>query len=67
MILLGGFAGAWLTCKDGNGSVSGQISAGFRFCGFGLGMISHPRFSSSGPRNLSGSVLGLVLSPVDTQ
>ena len=30
------------------------------FAGSDSGMISHPRFSGSGPRNLSGSVSGLV-------
>jgi len=32
----------------------------FAGSGSGSGMISHPRFSGSGPRNLSGSVSGLV-------
>ena len=31
--------------------------------GLGLGMIFHPRFSGSGPRNQSGSVSGLVFHP----
>ena len=35
--------------------------------GSGSGMIFHPRFSGSGPRNQSGSVLGLVFHPVDIQ
>ena len=36
--------------KDGNGSVSDLISADFGSNGFfGSGMISHPRFSGSGP------------------
>ena len=41
---------------DGNGAVSG-------LAGSDSGMISHPRFSGSGPRNQSGSVLGLVFHP----
>ena len=31
--------------------------------GSGLGMVFHPRFSGSGPRNQSGSVSGLVFHP----
>ena len=31
--------------------------------GLGSGMISHPRFLSSGPRNQSGSVSGLIFHP----
>jgi hypothetical protein len=31
--------------------------------GSGSGMISHSRFSGSGPRNQSGSVSGLVFHP----
>ena len=30
------------------------------FAGSGSGMISHPRFSGSGPQNLSSSVSGLA-------
>ena len=52
-----------LTIKDGNGSGLGRISVGFGFCGFGFGMVFHPRFSGSGPRNQSGSVLGFVFHP----
>jgi hypothetical protein len=38
--------------KDGNGAVSGQISMGFRFCGFGFGDDFSPtvfRFGASKP------------------
>ena len=31
--------------------------------GSGLGLVFHPRFSGSGPRNHSGSVSGLVFHP----
>ena len=33
------------------------------YAGSGLGMVFHPRFSGSGPRNQSGSVSGLVFHP----
>jgi len=49
--------------KDGSGAVSGRISAGFSSHGSGLGMIFHPRFLGSRPRNLSVLVSGLVFHP----
>ena len=50
--------GAWYggIFRDGNGAVSGLAGSG------SVG-IFHPWFSSSGPRNQSSSVLGLVFHP----
>ena len=45
--------------KDGNGSVSGRISAGYGSSRFGFGDDFSPRSSGSGLRNLSGSVSNL--------
>jgi len=44
--------------KDDSGVVSGRI-----FVGLDLEMIFYPRFLGSGPRNLSGSVSGLIFHP----
>ena len=52
--------------KDGNGSVSDRISAGFRSGGSGLGIISHPLFFGSGTKPIRfGFRFGF--SPVDAQ
>ena len=49
--------------KDCNGSDLRWISTGFGFCEFRFGIGFSPWFSGSGPRNHSGSVLGLVFHP----
>jgi len=52
--------------KDGSGAVSGRISTGFDFCGFGFGDNFHPRLLGSGSETYRfGFVFGFP--PVDIQ
>jgi hypothetical protein len=52
-------SGSTATCisKDDNGSVSGRMSAGFRFWGFGFGDYFSPTLSVLGSRNTLTALL----------
>ena len=53
--------------KDGSGSVSGRISAGFGFCGFGFGDDFSPVVFGFGAPKLIGFDFGFGFSPVDIE
>ena len=52
---------------DGKGSVSGQISTGFGFCGFGIGYDFSPTVFGFGAPKLIRFSFGFGFSPADTQ
>ena len=52
---------------DGNGSVSGRISTGFRFCGFGIGYYFSPTVFGFGALKLIEFGFRFGFSPGDTQ
>ena len=54
---------ASMTLKDGNGVGSVWISVGFGSSGFGFGDDFSSTVFGFGPRNLSGSVSGLIFHP----
>ena len=56
-----------LKLKDGNGSVSGRISADFEFCGFGFGYDFSSTVFGFGAPKFIGFGFGFGFSPVDTQ
>jgi hypothetical protein len=56
-----------ITGKDGNGAVSGRISAGFRSSGFGFGLEFLPTVFGFGSMKLIGFGFGSGFSPVDIQ
>jgi hypothetical protein len=55
------------TSKDGNGAVSGRISAGFGSSGFGFGLDFLPTVFGFGAPKLIGFGFGFGFSPVDIQ